>query len=289
MKAFTDVGKSKKEEHKDIIAQEKPKNEILHVEEPPENIKPFLKIEHCEQFPINRYYANRELLKLVDDIIQEEYVTQKMKERGIAYANTTLLFGPTGTGKTTMGRYIAYRMNRDFIYIKFASLIGGVFGNTSRNIEEIFQYIGKQSCVFMLDEIDCISQKRGTESDVTGGELARITITLMQELDELRKKDNKVILLAATNREDTMDDALLSRFSVKKKIDYLPNDEKIAMIKLYLNDVKVPYDEKNIEEYCSLNPTVKNRNIEEDIKRCMKRWFLNGEKDFRLEAVPKSK
>ena len=263
--------------------------DIVHVEEPPEHIKPFLVIEQSQLFPIDRYYVNNQLKRLVNDIVQEEYVTQKMRERGISYINTTLLYGPTGTGKTTMGRYIAYRMNRDFIYIKFASVISGVFGNTSRNIEEIFKYISRQQCVFMLDEIDCISQKRGTESDVTGGELARITITLMQELDILRKIDNKVILLAATNRDDTMDEALLSRFSIQEKIDYLPNEEKMAMIKMYLDNVKVPYDEKNIEKYCSDNPTVKNRNIEEDIKRCIKRFILNGEKDFKLDAASNKK
>lgn len=249
----------------------------------PEKIKPFIEIEHCDDFQINRYYVTSSQQELLDNIVKMKKISNELEKLNINYTNTTLLYGPTGTGKTTLGRYIAYVFDLDFAYINFSKIIDGIFGNTSRNLSEIFEFMADKECVFMLDEIDCISQKRGTESQVTGGELSRITISLMQELDKYKKKKVKSIILAATNRIDTMDEALVSRFALKHEINSLKNEEKANLIKKYLEDVGILYDEGNIRSYCSKNSIIKNRTIEQDIERCIAEWIMNGKRNFELK------
>lgn len=251
----------------------------------PEKIKPFIEIENCEDFPINRYYVTNSQKELIENIVQMRKISDELSNMNIDYLNATLLYGPTGTGKTTLGRFIAYSFNLDFAYINFSKLIDGIFGNTARNISEVFEFMANKECVFMLDEIDCISQKRGTESQATGGELSRITISIMQELDIYKKKRGKSIILAATNRIEIMDEALVSRFSIKKKLDYLNNNEKLELIKKFLEDVNVPYDENNLRDYCTKNSTIKNRNIEQDIEKCIAEWIIKGKENFRLEHI----
>jgi len=117
-------------------------------------------------------------------------------------------------------------------------------GGTSKNINKAFSYAISNPCVFMLDEIDCISIRRSdtSSSSGAGGEMARVTITLMQEFDKL---PNDVIVIGATNRMDRMDEALLRRFSMKHEVKVLLEMEKKTMVGKYMKDIGMilPEDE----------------------------------------------
>ena len=125
-------------------------------------------------------------------------------------------------------------------------------GNTSKNISKAFSYAISNPCVLMLDEIDCISIKRSSSgsSGGAGGEMARITITMMQEFDKLT---NDIIVIGATNRKDRIDDALLRRFSLKHEVKILNNQEKSAMISKYLTDISMSFTEVEINNLIEKN------------------------------------
>lgn len=255
----------------------------------PVHLEPYLAVESCKDFPIARYYVSAQLEIIISEIIRMKKLKRKMNDLKLPYLNATLMHGVPGTGKTTCGRYLAYYFDIPFVYVNFAKMFNGVFGKTSGLISDIFRLIAEKECIFMLDEIDCISQKRGTEGMATGGEISRITVTLMQELDLLRKKDMKCILVGATNRRDIMDDALLGRFSLPIEIRPLNNAEKEEYIVKFLKDVGVMYDIGNIKEYCARNNTIRQRGIEADMIRGITRWLENGERDFYLEHIRESK
>ena len=173
-------------------------------------------------------------------------IFSRLANRGIqVYA----LVGESGTGKTTFARYIAYKMKLPFCYLKFSTLVDSLMGSTSKNISKAFSFASSVPCVFMLDEIDAISINR---SSASGGsceaEMARITITIMQELDNL---PNDVIVLAATNRLDRIDNAVLRRFSVKHEVKPFKEDENRTMIKMFLDDVQVELSDDTIERILS--------------------------------------
>jgi ATP-dependent 26S proteasome regulatory subunit len=179
-------------------------------------------------------------------------VNERLMEMGIPYMNSTLLYGESGTGKTTFGRYIAFKTGLPFCYMNFSHLVDSYMGGTSRNINKAFSYAISNPCVFMLDEVDCISIRRSdtSSSSGSGGEMARVTITLMQEFDKL---PNDVIVIGATNRKDRMDEALLRRFSVKHEVKVLTDAEKSAMVEKFLTDINLKLPNELIEVMVSKN------------------------------------
>lgn len=250
----------------------------------PERIRPFLEVEDCSAFPIDRYYVSHNEREVLEDIIRMRRYASELKEMGIPYLNSTLLYGKTGTGKTTLGRYVAYQLGLAFAYISFAKLIEGEFGKTSRNLSDIFRFMADTECVLMLDELDCIAVKRGTEaSSANGGEMTRITISLMQELDYYKDHNIKSVIIGATNMFGSLDDALVSRFSIPHELKHLTNQEKEEFICLYLNSKQIPYDIGNIRKYCAQNSIITQRNVEADIIQCIIRWIESGKQQYVLE------
>lgn len=214
----------------------------------PHGLKDILYVEDVSNsFKEGRYYLSVREQEVYENIVRMKKVNERLMEMSIPYLNSTLLYGESGTGKTTFGGYIAFKTELPFCYLNFSNLVDSYMGNTSKNISKAFSYAISNPCVFMLDEIDCISITRSSSdsSGGTGGEMARITISLMQEFDKLA---NDVIVIGATNRKDRIDEALLRRFSLKHEVEPLSKEEKEEMIRKYLNDIKMQFSEKEIVE-----------------------------------------
>lgn len=219
----------------------------------PYDLKGLLSVEDVSiSFQEGRYYLSERENKIYEHIVRMKKVNERLMEMGIPYINSTLLHGESGTGKTTFGKYVAYKTGLPFCYMNFSHLVDSYMGGTSKNINKAFSYAISNPCVFMLDEIDCISIRRSdtSSSSGTGGEMARVTITLMQEFDKL---PNDVIVIGATNRKDRIDEALLRRFSMKHEVKVLTELEKTAMIEKYLNDINMSLSVNEIETMVSKN------------------------------------
>ncbi len=252
----------------------------------PEELQDFITVEHCDDFPIERYMLTKEQAQIAKDILHIRKRVEELRAYNIDYLNATLLYGVPGTGKTTFGRYMAYKMDWDFAFINFANLVGGVMGDTSRNITRVFNFMAGQRCLFMMDELDCISVKRGNESSATGGELSRITITVMQNLDLYKRRKVESVLIAATNVISTIDPALMSRFAIKKEIKPWNNVDKEKFARKYLGTIDgLVYDPDNIHQYCTENSTLQQREIEADIVRNIGEWLDNGHTHFELKHI----
>lgn len=221
-------------------------NESPSFMELPANMIGFLRMEDVSDFREGRYYLGEAEKKIFERIEQTNRVSMRLLEIGIPYLNSTLIYGEPGTGKTMFGRYVAYKLKLPFAYVNFSYLIDSYMGNTSKNLKKVFDFCKGKPCVLMLDEIDCIGLKRSGEGGGTGGELARTTISLMQELDSLT---NEQIVIAATNREDRLDPALKRRFFQREKVSFFEKQERIAMALKFLDDVGFDYDKAEVEAY----------------------------------------
>lgn len=223
----------------DFVKRYKPilMNEASIIELPP-NIK--YKVEALDMSTIfrdDRYYKTEVIEETVNHIIKMRSVSSELASMQIPYLNATMLFGDSGTGKTTLAKYIAYKLNLPYIYLNFSQVIDSYMGKTSSSLNLVFNFVKSTPCVFVLDEIDAIAIRRSHSSDSgADGEMNRITITLMQELDKL---PNDTVLVACTNRIDRIDEALLSRFPKKIEIKNLNENQKLEMIDQYISTIDI--------------------------------------------------
>ena len=249
----------------------------------PSNIQTFLVGESPGGFDEARYYVREAEAAVVEDVNKMKLVADEMSLRRIPYRNTTLLYGESGTGKTELGRYIAYKLNLPFFYVSFVSMIDSYMGSTAKNIHKIFEFCNSIPCVLMLDEFDCVATKRSADGGKgVDGELERTTISIMQELDRL---PNHVTLIAATNRLDIVDEALLRRFSIKHEIINMSNDDLVAMVRQYLSAT----DTKDyITEAAIADLTLKYDNpgqLMPELIREIGNWIYEEKKDEILSQI----
>ena len=151
-----------------------------------------------------------------------------------------LLHGPSGTGKTLLAKAVATESEANFVSVRGPELLSKWVGESERGIREIFRRARQASpCVIFFDEIDSIAPVRGA-----GGETAvteRVVSQLLTELDGMENMHG-VVVLAATNRADMIDTALLrpGRFD---KIIQIPMPDKESRKKiLEINVKEIPAD-----------------------------------------------
>lgn len=240
----------------------------------PFDIRGILKMEDVSiSFNENRYYLTDREKDIYNKIFMAKNTNNKLSEMGIRYLNTTLLYGESGTGKTTFGKYVAYKLKMPFAYLNFSQCISSLLGQTSKNIEKVFDYVAKQKCVLLLDEIDAIGIKRGKE-DL--GEMSRIVIGLMQAFDLL---ENDIIVIGATNRKDMIDEALIRRFSIQHEVKILNNNEAYNLVDKFLKDLEIEYNYKNILSYVETHHK-QSEIIKDIIKSIVK--MLNDNTEFTM-------
>lgn len=179
----------------------------------PYNLQHLLLAEDMTNFPEARFLLREEEGRAVEKTLALYRAADKLAEMGIPYLPALMLYGQSGCGKTMLARYIAHKAGLPFVYVQFSNLVESYLGKTQSNVARVFEYVRSAPCVLCFDEIDAIGMARGQASDV--GEMNRIVIALMQEMDRLR---NNVIIIGTTNRFDRLDPALVRRFPLQYEL-----------------------------------------------------------------------
>lgn len=137
-----------------------------------------------------------------------------------------LLHGPTGNGKTTLGRWLARQMDLHFVEVKADAMIDSHVGSTGRNIHSVFTNL-KGPCLLFWDEVDSIGRRRGSGRGTAGAEVEneRNVNSLLVNMERL---DPSVIFIAATNRRDVLDPAFVRRFDAHFEVANPNEQEKRA-------------------------------------------------------------
>ena len=135
-----------------------------------------------------------------------------------------LLYGPPGTGKTMLAKAVATESEANFIAVKGPEFLNKWVGESEKAVRETFRKARQASpCVIFMDEIDSIAPERGTGGDSNVTE--RVISQMLTEMDGLESL-NDVVVIAATNRPDIMDPALLRPGRFDKSIFIGPPDKE---------------------------------------------------------------
>ncbi|MEK6855864.1 MAG: AAA family ATPase [Nanoarchaeota archaeon] len=153
--------------------------------------------------------------EMVELPMKHPEVFQKL---GVGAPKGVLLTGPPGTGKTLLAKAVASETDANFYSIAGPEIMSKYYGESEKHIREVFEKAEKNApSIIFIDEIDSIAPKRGESSDNTEKRIVAQLLTIMDGL----KSRGQVVVMAATNRPDDIDEALRrpGRFDRELKIN----------------------------------------------------------------------
>jgi transitional endoplasmic reticulum ATPase len=169
------------------------------------------------------------------------------EKAGITPSKGILLSGPSGTGKTLLAKAVATESNANFISVKGPELVSKWVGESEKHVREIFKKARQVApAIIFFDEFDSISKERGASfNDST----ERVVNQLLTELDGIEELE-KVIVMAATNRKDLIDSALLrpGRIDTIVELDVPDTETRKKIFEVHTKNMPLEKDIK-LEEY----------------------------------------
>ena len=219
--------------------------------------------------------------KIKDLVITPFSYPELAKKWKIRTGGGVLLYGPPGTGKTLIAKAVAGELDADFFYIKASDIMSKWVGQSEKKVAELFAIARESSkAVIFIDEIDALLPKRTGQTSTV---MARVVPQFLAEMDGVDSKNDKILLMAATNVPWNLDEAVLrpGRFDFKCYISLPDLEARKKIIELNLD---VPMEEsfdfdklaRLIEGYSGADI----RLICDEAKRMMFRREINGEENI---------
>ena len=207
---------------------------------------------------------------------------EKFVEMGIKPPKGILLFGPPGTGKTLVAQAVANESNANFISIKGPQMLSKWVGESEKAIRETFKKARQVSpCIIFFDEIDSIAPMRSAMSE-DGKVSERVVNQLLTELDGLEPL-KEIVVIAATNRPDIIDPALLrsGRFDRLVLVGPPVRQGRIKIFKIHTKGIPLA-DDVNIETLADMTEGYVGADVE---SVCREAVMLALRSDFETNTV----
>ncbi|MDO9517602.1 MAG: CDC48 family AAA ATPase [Methanosarcinaceae archaeon] len=207
---------------------------------------------------------------------------EKFVEMGIKPPKGILLFGPPGTGKTLIAQAVANESNANFISIKGPQMLSKWVGESEKAIRETFKKARQVSpCIIFFDEIDSIAPMRNAMSE-DGKVSERVVNQLLTELDGLEPL-KEIVVIAATNRPDILDPALLrsGRFDRLVLVGPPTRQGRIKIFNIHTKGIPLA-DDVNIEVLADMTERYVGADIE---SVCREAVMLALRKDFETNII----
>ena len=169
---------------------------------------------------------------------------QKFKQIGARIPKGVLLVGPPGTGKTLIARAVAGEAGVPFVSVTGSDFMEMFVGVGAARVRDLFQTARKQApAIIFVDEIDSIGRKRGAGLGGGHDEREQTLNQMLAEMDGFEATEG-IVMMAATNRPDVLDPALLrpGRFDRTIVVPFPTQEERVAILKVHLRDKRVSSD-----------------------------------------------
>ena len=224
--------------------------------------------------------AVEELKETVEFLMNPE----KFQQIGGKIPKGVLLLGPPGTGKTLLAKAIAGEAKVPFFSISGADFVEMFVGVGAARVRDLFETAKKNApCIIFIDEIDAVGRSRGAGLGGGHDEREQTLNQLLVEMDGFTTKDN-VILIAATNRPDVLDTALLrpGRFDRQITIDKPDIRGRVEILKIHSRKTPLARD-VDIEKIAQSTPGFSGADLANLINEAALLASREGRKDISLE------
>ena len=181
-----------------------------------------------------------EAIELLTEIVDYLHNPEKYREIGAAMPKGALLVGPPGTGKTLLAKAVAGEANVPFFSISGSEFVEMFVGMGAAKVRDLFKQANEKApCIVFIDEIDTIGKKR--DGNISGNDEREQTLNqLLTEMDGFDGSKG-VVILAATNRPDSLDPALLrpGRFDRRIPVELPDLQGREEILKVHAKKIKV--------------------------------------------------
>jgi len=157
--------------------------------------------------------------KLQERVIEPLREPEKYAKYGLSVENGFLLHGPPGTGKTYLSKALAGELGINYVGVKGADIISKWLGESTQNVAALFDEArDHQPCLVFIDEIDALTPERGGANQHQ--DQTQTVNQFLEEVSEINESDDRIVIVAATNRRDQIDPAMLrsGRLSVQIEV-----------------------------------------------------------------------
>lgn len=160
------------------------------------------------------------------------------EEYGLSVENGFLLYGPPGTGKTYISKALAGELGINYMEVKGSDLISQWIGEGTENVAELFEEArANQPAMLFVDEIDALTPERGGANQHQ--DQTQMVNQFLEEISEINENEQDVVLVAATNRRDQIDDAMLRSGRLSVQIEVPPPGPQ-ARVKIFDQHLDAP-------------------------------------------------
>ncbi|MCM1319741.1 MAG: ATP-dependent zinc metalloprotease FtsH [Muribaculaceae bacterium] len=178
----------------------------------------------------------------IEEIVEFLKNPQRYTELGAKIPRGALLVGPPGTGKTLLAKAVAGEANVPFLSMSGSDFVEMFVGVGAARVRDLFkQAKEKAPCIVFIDEIDAVGRARGKNPSMGSNDERENTLNqMLTEMDGFGS-NNGVIILAATNRADMLDKALMrpGRFDRQIYVDLPELTDRIEILNVHLRNIKV--------------------------------------------------
>lgn len=220
-----------------------------------------------------------EAKELLTELVDYLHKPDKYKEIGASLPKGALLVGPPGTGKTLLAKAVAGEANVPFFSISGSEFVEMFVGMGAAKVRDLFKQANEKApCIVFIDEIDTIGKKRDGQFSSGNDEREQTLNQLLTEMDGFDSSKG-VVILAATNRPDSLDPALLrpGRFDRRIPVELPDLKGREEILKVHGRKIKIS-DNVNFGEIAKAAPGASGADLANIVNEAALRAVRDGRK-----------